>query len=137
MYFLLSDAHWSAAEDALALAEEDVEEPEELDLEIELVVVGALVVARVDAEVVAATASLLLATTAAAVEEDELISLELGLETVLAFEVTLELIFVLKVVGAAEELVFGVLETLLGAEEAALELAFWLELEATLGAELE
>ena len=121
----------------MALAEEDVEELEELDLEIELVVVGALVVARVDAEVVAATASLLLATTAAAVEEDELVSLELGLETVLAFEVTLELIFVLKVVGAAEELVFGVLETLLETEEAALELDFWLELEATLGAELE
>lgn len=135
MYFLLSVAHWSAFEDALALAEDDVEELEELDPEIELVVVGALVVARVDAEVVAATANLLLATTAAAAEEDELIVLEL--ETVLAFEVALELIFVLKVVGAAEELVFGVLETLLEAEEAALELGFWLELEATLGAELD
>ncbi|KAL9068335.1 MAG: hypothetical protein Q9161_006258 [Pseudevernia consocians] len=124
----------TAQEDALALAEEDVEELEELDLEIELVVVGALVVAKVDAEVVAATASLLLATTAAAVEEDELILLELGLETVLAFEVTLELIFVLKVVGAAEELVIALEETpalavLETAEEATLDTAE----EATLG----
>lgn len=79
--------------------------------------------AGVDAEVDAAAATLLLTTTAAAaLEDDELVLL--ALETVLAFEVTLELVLVLRVVGVAEELIFGVLETLLKAEETALELAF-------------
>lgn len=73
------------------------------------------------ARVEAAEATLLLTTTAAAAEEDEL--------------VVLTLVFVLKVVAVAEELAFGLLETLLEAEEAAL-LAFWLKLEATFEAEL-
>lgn len=76
-----------------------------------------MAVAGVEAEFVAATANLLLATTAAATEEDELIR-------------------VLRVVAAAEELVFGVLGMLLEAEKPALELTFWLKLEATLDAEL-
>lgn len=114
MYFLSSVAHWLETEDALALAKEDVEEVEPGVV----VLVGTVVVARVEAEVVAATANLLLSTTAAA-----------GLEEAgLAFEeVTLELVFVFKVVAAAEELDVGVLETLLEAEEAALELAFELD----------
>ena len=64
-------------------------------------------------------------TPSAAAEEDEL-----------ALEPELELTFVLKVVPAADEVAFNELETLLEAEAAALELAFWLGLEATLEADL-
>lgn len=88
--------------------------------------------ALVDAGVAAAPAALLLTATPAAPDE-------VGLEPegVLAFEGTLELIFVLKVVGTAEELVFGTVETLFEAKEAAaLELAFWLGVESTLEAAL-
>lgn len=88
--------------------------------------------ALVDAGVAAAPAALLL--TAAPAAPDEV-----GLEPegVLAFEGTLELVFVLKVVGTAEELVFGTVETLFEAKEAAaLELDFWLGVESTLEAAL-
>lgn len=131
MYFLVSAAHWLAVEEEedVAALEVPVPVPE---------VFGTLTVARVEAEVAAAATSLLLATTAAAVE-DELIFAELELvleaELLLALEVPLELAFVLRVVETAEELVFGVLEEVLDAKEAALELAFWFELEATLEAD--
>ncbi len=78
------------------------------------VVVATLEVARVEGEA-AATANLLFATTAAAEDELTLDELELALA------------LVLRVVGVAEELEAG---------GAALELAFSLELEATLGADL-
>lgn len=127
----MSAAHWLAVEEEedVAALEVPVPVPE---------VFGTLTVARVEAEVAAAATSLLLATTAAAVE-DELIFAELELvleaELLLALEVPLELAFVLRVVETAEELVFGVLEEVLDAKEAALELAFWFELEATLEAD--
>lgn len=127
----MSAAHWPAVEEEedVAALEVPVPVPE---------VFGTLTVARVEAEVAAAATSLLLATTAAAVE-DELIFAELELvleaELLLALEVPLELAFVLRVVETAEELVFGVLEEVLDAKEAALELAFWFELEATLEAD--
>ena len=80
-------------------------------------------------EVAAAAASLLLTTTAAATEDElAFAEPEMELELMLVFE----LAFVLRVVATAEELAFGVLE----AKEAALELAFWLELPATLEADL-
>lgn len=129
MYFLSRVAH---SGDAPALDEDEVAELEVLEpetglVEVGAVVVGALAVAGVDAEVVAAAATLLLTTTAAevALDDDELVLPEL--DTVLA-ESTLELILVLRVEGVAEELAFGVLRMLLGAEAAALELAFWLGL---------
>ena len=76
-----------------------------------------MAVAGLEAEFVAATANLLLATTAAATEEDELIR-------------------VLRVVAAAEELVFGVLGMLLEAEKPALEPAFVLKVGIVLEAKL-
>ena len=126
MYFLVSSTHWPEAE------EEDVGL-----LDVLVPESATLLVAGVDAGVVAALAALLLTTTPAAAE-DELVPGELGLELEgrLAFEETLELVFVLKVVGTAEELVFGMLETLFEAEEAALELSFWLDVESTLEADL-
>ena len=110
MYFLVSSPHWPEfAEEGVGLLE-----------------------ALVDAGVVAAPAALLLTATPAAAED-----VGLEPERVLAFEGTLELIFVLKVVGTAEELVFGMLEALFEAKEAAvLELAFWLGVESILEATL-
>ena len=133
MYFRVSAAHCSADEE-----EEDVAALEVLVPVPE--VFGTLTVVRVEAEVAAATANLLLTATVAAVEDElTFAGLELVLVAelvlVLALEVPLELAFVLRVVETAEELVTGVLEVL-EAKEAALELAFRLELEATLEVDL-
>lgn len=134
MYFLVSAAHWAAVEEAEDVAALEVLVPVPVPE-----VFGTLTVVRVEAELAAAAAASLLLTTTAAAVEDELTFAELELvleaELVLDLEVPLELAFVLRVVETAEELVFGVLEEALEAKEAALELAFWLELEATLEAD--